>query len=64
MASDVGVDTSDSGVGAVHSQHSPGTQKLHPCALFSKGLSPAERDYKVGNHELLAVVLALQDWRH
>lgn len=35
-----------------------------PCTFFSSHLSPAERNYDVGNQELLAVVLALQEWRH
>ncbi len=60
----VEVDASDSGVGAVLSQHLPADKKLHPCAFFSRRLSPAERNYDVGNRELLAVVLALQEWRH
>ena len=38
--------------------------KLHPCAFFSRRLSPAERNYDVGNRELLAVILALEEWRH
>lgn len=38
--------------------------KLHPYAFFSRCLSPAERNYDVGNRELLALVLALQEWRH
>ena len=60
----VEVDASDSGVGAVLSQRSPADQKLHPCAFFSRRLTPAENNYDVGNRELLAVVLALQEWRH
>lgn len=60
----VEVDASEAGVGAVLSQRDPSTQKLHPCAFFSKRLSPAEKNYDVGNRELLAVVLALQEWRH
>uniref|UniRef100_A0A674MFK3 Gypsy retrotransposon integrase-like protein 1 n=1 Tax=Takifugu rubripes TaxID=31033 RepID=A0A674MFK3_TAKRU len=60
----VEVDASDVGVGAVLSQRSGEDQKLHPCAFFSHRLSPAERNYDVGNKELLAVVLALQEWRH
>ncbi|XP_058606801.1 uncharacterized protein LOC131524077 [Onychostoma macrolepis] len=38
--------------------------KVHPCAYFSHRLSPAERNYDVGNRELLAVRLALGEWRH
>lgn len=60
----VEVDASDTGVGAVLSQRSPSDQKLHPCAFFSRRLTPAESNYDVGNRELLAVVLALQEWRH
>ncbi|KAK7940550.1 hypothetical protein WMY93_003876 [Mugilogobius chulae] len=60
----VEVDASDLGVGAILSQRSPETNKLHPCAFFSRRLSEAERNYDVGNRDLLAVVLALQEWRH
>ena len=58
------VDTSDIGVGAVLSQRTSGDNKLHPCAFFSKKLSPLERNYDVGNQELLAVKLVLEEWRH
>lgn len=40
------------------------TKKLHPCAFFSRRLTPAEKNNDVGNRELLAVVLALQEWQH
>lgn len=60
----VEVDASDTGVGAVLSQRSAADGKLHPCAFFSRRLSQAERNYDVGNRELLALVLALQEWRH
>lgn len=60
----VEVDASDTGVGAVLSQRSPVDQRTHPCAFFSRRLTPAEKNYDVGNRELLAVVLALQEWRH
>uniref|UniRef100_A0A4W5QYB6 Reverse transcriptase/retrotransposon-derived protein RNase H-like domain-containing protein n=1 Tax=Hucho hucho TaxID=62062 RepID=A0A4W5QYB6_9TELE len=58
------VDASDTGVGAVLSQRSPSDQKLHPCAFLSRKLSPAKRNFDVGNRELLAVKLALEEWRH
>ncbi|KAI3366903.1 hypothetical protein L3Q82_009548, partial [Scortum barcoo] len=48
------VDASDMGVGAVLSQRSSEDQKLHPCVFFSRRLSPAERNYDIGNRELLA----------
>uniref|UniRef100_A0A3P9HPM7 Gypsy retrotransposon integrase-like protein 1 n=1 Tax=Oryzias latipes TaxID=8090 RepID=A0A3P9HPM7_ORYLA len=60
----VEVDASDSGVGAVLSQREITTGKLKPCAFFSCKLSSAERNYDVGNRELLAIKLALEEWRH
>uniref|UniRef100_A0A8C7XSH6 Gypsy retrotransposon integrase-like protein 1 n=1 Tax=Oryzias sinensis TaxID=183150 RepID=A0A8C7XSH6_9TELE len=38
--------------------------KLKPCAFFSRKLSPSEQNYDVGNRELLAIKLALEEWRH
>ncbi|XP_077103054.1 uncharacterized protein LOC143754001 [Siphateles boraxobius] len=60
----VEVDASEVGVGAVLSQRSPSDDKMHPCAFLSHRLSPAERNYDIGNRELLAVKLALEEWRH
>uniref|UniRef100_A0A3B3HTI1 Uncharacterized protein n=1 Tax=Oryzias latipes TaxID=8090 RepID=A0A3B3HTI1_ORYLA len=60
----VEVDASDSGVGAILSQREVGSGKLKPCAFFSRKLSTAERNYDVGNRELLAIKLALEEWRH
>ena len=60
----VEVDASNTGVGAVLSQRSVSDQKLHPCAFFSRRLTTSERNYDVGNRELLAVKLALEEWRH
>lgn len=60
----VEVDASEVGVGAVLSQRSSTDQKLHPCAFYSRRLIPAERNYDIGNRELLAVKLALEEWRH
>ncbi len=37
---------------------------MHPCAFMSRRLSEAERNYHVGDRELLAVKLALEEWRH
>lgn len=44
------------------SHRSTSDDRLHPCAFFSKHLSPAEWNYDVGNRKLLALVL--QEWRH
>uniref|UniRef100_A0A671VHH1 Uncharacterized protein n=2 Tax=Sparus aurata TaxID=8175 RepID=A0A671VHH1_SPAAU len=60
----VEVDASNEGVGAVLSQRSQQDGKMHPCAFLSRRLSKAERNYDVGNRELLAVKLALEEWRH
>ena len=60
----VEVDASDLHVGAILSQSAKEDDKLHPCAFFPKKLSPAERNYDVGNRELLAVKLAVEEWRH
>lgn len=52
------VDASDVGVGVVLDQ------KVHPCTFYSHQLLSAKRNYDVGNRELLAICLALQEWRH
>ena len=38
--------------------------KWRPVAFISKLLSPPERNYKIHNKEMLAVVQCLKDWRH
>ncbi len=60
----VEVDLSDVGIGAILSQRAEKDGKLHPCAYLSRKLSPAERNYDVGNRELLAIKVALEEWRH
>lgn len=60
----VEVDALSSGVGAVLSQSSVSNNKLHTCAIFSRKMLPAERIYDVGNKELLAIKLALEEWFH
>ncbi len=60
----VEVDASTTGVGAVLSQYHAETPRLHPCAYFSRKLSPAERNYDIGNFKLLAIKLPLEEWRH
>lgn len=44
----VEVDASDTGVGAILSQRSARDGKLHPCAFFSRCITPAERNYDMG----------------
>ncbi|KAL0173013.1 hypothetical protein M9458_033324, partial [Cirrhinus mrigala] len=60
----VEVDASDCGIGAVLSQLHGSPGKLHPCAFFSRKLTAAERNYDVGNKELLSMKAALEEWRH
>ena len=36
----------------------------HPCAFISKMFSPTERNYKIYDWELLAIIRALKEWRH
>ncbi|KAK3546079.1 hypothetical protein QTP70_020616, partial [Hemibagrus guttatus] len=60
----VEVDASTTGVGAVLSQQQGNPSRLHPCAFFSHKLNPAERNYDIGNRELLAIKLALEELRH
>lgn len=38
--------------------------QLHPCALFPKKLTPVEQNYDIVNCWLLAIKLALEEWRH
>ncbi len=57
-------DASTTRVGAVLSQQQGTPTRLHPCAFFSRMLSPAEKNYDIGNRELLAIKLALEEWRH
>ena len=37
---------------------------LHPCAYFSKTFSLTEQNYDIYDRELLAVILALTEWKH
>ena len=60
----VEVDTSNIAVGAVLSQRSPRGSKLQPCAFLSHRVSAAEQNYDIGNRELLAVKMALEEWCH
>ena len=58
------VDASDTGIGAVLSQRAEEDQQVHPVAFLSRRFTPAERNYYVGNRELLAVHAALVERRH
>lgn len=60
----VEVDASSESIGAVLSQRSAKDNRMHPCVYLSRKLSPAEKNYDVRNKELLAVKVALEEWRH
>lgn len=60
----VEVDASDCEIGAVLSQRHGQPGKLYPCAFFSRKLTAAERNYDVGNKELLYMKAGLKEWRH
>ncbi|KAG1936378.1 retrotransposable element [Pimephales promelas] len=60
----VEVDVSDVGVGGVLSQKATGESKLHPCSFVSCQLTPAKKNYDIGNGELLTVKLAVREWRN
>jgi hypothetical protein len=55
-------DASDFAVGGVLLQDQ-GQGGLQPCAYFSKKLNSAERNYSVGDKEMLAMKLALNEYR-
>ena len=37
-------------------------EDLHPCAYFSHTFSAAQQKYDIYDRELLAVILALEEW--
>jgi hypothetical protein len=60
------VEADGSGVatGAVLSQPSSEDGKWHPVAFLSKSLSAVERNYEIHDTEMLAIIRALEEWRH
>lgn len=36
----------------------------HQCTYFSRKLSLVEQNYDIGDRDLLAIKLALEEWRH
>jgi len=57
-------DSSDFATRAVLSQQSATDGKWHPVAFYSKSLSSVERNYEIHDKEMLAIIHALEEWRH
>jgi len=57
-------DSSDFASGAVLSQQLPREEKWHLVAFYSKSLSPVERNYEIHDKEMLAIIQALEEWKH
>jgi hypothetical protein len=60
----VEADSSDVATGAVLSQRSGTDDKWHPVAFYSKSLSAVQRNYDIHDKEMLAIIRALEEWRH
>ncbi len=58
----VEADASEGAIGAVLLQEQDG--KWRPVAFLSKSLTVTERNYEIYDKELLAIMLALDEWRH
>jgi hypothetical protein len=58
----VEADASDYATGAVLSQRQEDVWK--PVAFLSKALTQPERNYEIHDRELLAIIQALEEWRH
>jgi hypothetical protein len=57
-------DSSDFATGAVLSQLSAEDGKWHPVAFLSKSLSDTKGNYEIHDKEMLAIMRALDEWRH
>ena len=58
------VNSSDFATGAVLSQQSTMDGKWYLIAFYSKSLSSMKWNYKIHNKEMLAIIRALEKWRH
>ena len=57
-------DSSDFATEVVLSQYDPQDQKFHPVAYYSKSLNEHERNYEIYDKEMLAIIYALEEYRH
>ena len=60
----VETDASDFAVGCILSQKSEEDNQLHPVAFYSRSMTLTESNYTIYDKELLAVITALEVWRH
>jgi len=60
----VEADSLDFATGAVLSQQSMADRKWHPVVFYSKSLSSVERNYEIHDKEMLAIIHALEEWKH
>jgi len=60
----VEADSSDFATEVVLSQQLTTDGKWHPIAFYSKSLSSVERNYKIHDKEMLAIICVLEEWRH
>jgi RNase H-like domain found in reverse transcriptase/Reverse transcriptase (RNA-dependent DNA polymerase) len=59
----VETDASNGVVAGVLSQQDLQSQLWHPTAYFSKTMQPAQLNYDIHDKEMLAIILALEEWR-
>jgi hypothetical protein len=56
-------DASDFALGAILEQPDA-LNRWHPVAFYSKSMQPAEQNYNIHDKELLAIIRALEAFRH
>jgi hypothetical protein len=57
-------DGSSIATGTVLSQQQVDDNAWHPVTFLSKVLNPVERNYKIHNTEMLAIIRGLEEWRY
>jgi len=60
----VETDSSNFAIGAILSQKSKKDNMIHPIAFYSRSLTGPEKNYAIYDKELLAIISALEQWRH
>ena len=56
-------DASDNVVAAILSQLSPEDGLWHPVGYLPRSMTAAEQNYEIHDKELLAIIVALNEWR-